>query len=577
MDCQPVRRTPLGADTVCDQRTLPDDEAPQRRPVPGGIPAGAGEHADSLSATALLGCLIREIARPHLCQDTAGGHAAYLLPATGALLRVGAGRHPTEPELRTADGWSPLAFPALAALVTDELTRHTGLPNHTLAGEITASRDTIAAFLDARATADPPRDLYIRSEQALLAGHRHHPAPKARGTEPPGTWLPYAPEAHARFPLALLAVRADLLAQEGDCTGLDSLGTAPPGYRLLPAHPWQLALLGDLPAFHDGRIRRLGETSATVVPTSSLRTVYLPEADLFCKFSLDVRITNDIRRLWTHDLRRLRTIDVLLRSAFADLPPHSSAGMLADRGHRTADLADADSYGAFAVIVRDGPRAHLDAGTTPLLTAGVSEGFPGNPLDSTTAEGALTWWRRYLHHVVPAVLHAFFRHGLVLECHLQNVLVCVDDTTGLPAKVLFRDHEGVKLLAGRHTAPLHLLPPGTSAPVVEPAEGWHRLTYCLVTNNLHEIAGAITQRHPHLAGTLWPHAQQVFAACGAAAGDPPEIHDLLATTHIPAKANLLLRWLGADGASSRYVPMPNPLRTSSTSPRQPGTNARDAR
>ena len=97
-------------------------------------------------------------------------------------------------------------------------------------------------------------DPYLRSEQSLLTGHPHHPAPKARGGGPVAAWLPYAPEAHARFPLVLLGVREDAVVEEGDTSALDALGQAPPGYRLLPAHPWQLDLAaGELaPAFATG-------------------------------------------------------------------------------------------------------------------------------------------------------------------------------------------------------------------------------------------------------------------------------------------------------------------------------------
>jgi siderophore synthetase component len=283
------------------------------------------------------------------------------------------------------------------------------------------------------------------------------------------------------------------------------------------------------------------------VPTSSLRTVYLPEADLFCKFSLDVRITNDIRRLWAHDLRWLTVIDDVLREVFDDLPPHlPRPSVLSDRGYRTVELGDGGE--ALAVVVRDGLGAHLRPGLTALLAAGISEGFPGNPLDGLDEDRALTWWQRYLEHVVPPVLHAYLRHGVVLECHLQNVLVGVD-ATGVPAQVIFRDHEGVKLVGDRHPG----LPEGAT-PRVSAAYGWERLVYCLVTNNLGEIAGAITERHPKLGDELWARARAVLAD-----HDHSEVRALLTDPHVPAKANLLLRWLGANGADMRCVPIPNPL------------------
>jgi siderophore synthetase component len=284
------------------------------------------------------------------------------------------------------------------------------------------------------------------------------------------------------------------------------------------------------------------------VPTSSLRTVYLPDVDLFCKFSLDVRITNDVRRLWARDLRRLTAVDGRLREVFDDLPAHlPRPSVLSDRGYRTVNLGDGDGGEALAVVVRDGLGAHLRPGLTALLAAGISEGFPGNPLDGLDEDRALAWWQGYLEHVVPPVLHAYLRHGVVLECHLQNVLIGVD-ATGAPAQVIFRDHEGVKLVADRHQ---------DTAPRVSAAYGWERLVYCLVTNNLWEIAGAIEERHPALGGELWARVRDLLAGYAA---DHLEVRALLAASHVPAKANLLLRWLGADGGEMRCVPVPNPLR-----------------
>lgn len=490
-----------------------------------------------------------------------------------------AGRYPSWAEVLTPDGWRPLSLDGLLTVVGEELRAGTGTGNDELPREIRHSRDVVRALVAARRDAAPPDDPYLRSEQALLAGHRYHPAPKARGGRGPRAWLRYAPEAYARFPLELLGVPEELLVEEGDAAALDGLGPPPPdGYRLLPAHPWQLDLLGD-PRWAPGpggrppvagrrggqsggeRARgvvRLGRSEAVAVPTSSVRTVYLPDADVFCKFSLDVRITNDVRRLWLRDLRWLTAVDGVLRTVFDDLPDRvPRPAVLSDRGYRTADPGGPDGGEALAVVLRDGLREHLRDGLTPLVAAGISEGYPGVPLDGLDRDGAARWWQRYLDHLVPPVLHAYLRHGVVLECHLQNVLVGVD-ATGTPGQVIFRDHEGVKLVEDRHRDVLGGRE-GGGGPGVSAAYGWERLVYCLVVNNLAEIAGAVGVRHPGLAGELWERARAVVAACAGDHGDPPELRALLAASHVPAKANLLLRWTGADGGAMRCVPVPNPL------------------
>ncbi|MDT3726843.1 IucA/IucC family protein [Streptomyces sp. DSM 41972] len=493
--------------------------------------------ADAHAAVPLLNCLLREVGEPLPGPARSDGPRTYRLPRSRRLLRVHGTRRPTAPEVHTAGSWHRLTYTELVKLVAEELRRHTGFSNHELPAEMLDSRDAVAALLAARDRADPPGDLYLRSEQSLLTGHTHHPAPKARGGGPAAAWLPYAPEAYARFPLTLLGVREDTLVDEGDTAALDGLGAAPPGYRLLPAHPWQLDLVADdlAPAFADGRLLRLGGTPWPVWPTAAVRTVHAPAEDLFLKFSLDVRITNDVRRLWRHDLARLRATDTAVRDAFEDAP--AGGAWLSDRGHRTADFA----VEQLAVVVRDGFRGRLVPGATPCLAAALVEGFDGDPLAATDRPYA--WWEAYLARVVPPALAAFHGHGVVLEAHLQNTLIAVD-ADGMPAQALYRDAEGVKLLASPHR------PDGL--PTVTREAGWERLVYCLVVNHLMEIAAALADHHPGL--DPWPAVRRELAR-----HDLPEIPALLTAPTLPAKTNLLLRWAAADGADTRYRPLPNPL------------------
>jgi siderophore synthetase component len=528
--------------------------------------------ADAHAAAPLLNCLLREAGEPV-------GPGVHRLTASGHLLRVRGTRRPTAPEVRTDDTWHPtdpevltddpwhptdpevltdgtwrrLTHAELVDLTADELLLRTGLANPELPAEMLDSRAAVAAFLTARAQATPPEDPYRRSEQSLITGHPYHPAPKARGGGPAAAWLPYAPEAYAGFPLTLLGIREDTVVEEGDTIALDTLGTAPPGYRLLPAHPWQLHLVGEklADAFADGRLIRLGRTTGEVWPTAAIRTVYVPgetlrggpggaaptapeaassDPDLFLKFSLDVRITNDVRRLWRHDLLKLRRTDAAARAAFAALP---GGAWLSDRGYRTAAFA----FEELAVLVRDGLAGRLAPGTTAVLGAALTEdtaAFPDNPLVRTAAPDA--WWRAYLRAVVPPALGAFHHHGVVLEAHLQNTLVACDPV-GTPVQVLYRDAEGVKLL-----------------PDVTREAGWERLVYCLFVNNVLEVAAAVAEHHPGV--DVW----------GAVRGElerhreVPGVEDLLDASTLPGKTNLLLRWTRADGADARYLPLPNPFR-----------------
>ncbi|MYV41311.1 IucA/IucC family siderophore biosynthesis protein, partial [Streptomyces sp. SID1328] len=212
---------------------------------------------------------------------------------------------------------------------------------------------------------------------------------------------------------------------------------------------------------------------------------------------------------------------------FAAMGP--PAAWLSDRGYRTAAFA----FEELAVVVRDGLRGHLLPGATPLLAAGLAEGFDGSPLAAAPDPDA--WWAAYLRQVVPPALRAFDEHGVVLEAHLQNTLVAVD-AAGMPVQALFRDAEGAKLLSD-----------------VSRGAGWERLVYCLLVNHLGEIAAALAEAHPGL--DPWPAVRAELSRHPL-----PETPALLAAPALPGKTNLLLRWTGADGADARYLPLPNPLR-----------------
>lgn len=499
--------------------------------------------ADALSIAPLLNCLLREAAEP--AWEPSAGQAVHRLRAGGRLLRVRTGHRPSSPELWTGVIWRRLCHAELVDLTAREMRAATGFANSALVAEVTAGRAAVEAILVARARATPPDDVWLRSEQALVMGHPFHPAPKSRGGGGPhAAWLRYAPEAYARFPLVLLGVREDAVIDDGDTRALDALGQAPPGYRLLPVHPWQLDLTHRLPAvrtaFAEGRLVRLGATPWKAEATSSVRTVHVPRrsegagraGDLFLKFSLEVQITNDVRRMRRHELRHVRRTDPRVSAAFAAV--EGPAAWLSECGHRTVRGLDE----TFPVLVRDGLDGRLVPGATAVLAAALPDGFDGNPLDRLT--DPLPWWSAYLRQVVPPVLEAYARHGVAVECHLQNTLIAVD-TDGIPVQAVFRDTEGAKTI-----------------PEVPREAAWQRLVYCLVVNNLSEIAHTLEHRFPGAAEVLWPAARREFERYAEERGFP-EALTLLAAPTVPAKANLLSRWIGASGTDPCYLPVPNPL------------------
>lgn len=540
--------------------------------------------AEHAVAHTLLNCLLREVSAPEHQTAVDDGHLLLRLPRRGALLRValrrtsllGAHRFTGPVYEETPDGWRELGWRELAGHAQDELELRTGTVNEEFLDQVASSHQGVGAGLTGRPAAGPDR--YLASEQALLFGHRFHPAPKSRSAAR-GDWHHYAPESRAAFPLRHLAVRADLLAEESvdaDASAvLDGLGEVPAGHRLLPVHPWQYQLIGDHPllraALARGDVLDLGPRGERFAATASVRTLY--GADAFLKFSLNVRITNCLRKNAAYELTGAVQLTRLLAPALGDLARRfPDAVMLREPAFRTLALPGDDGtpdralYEGFGLILREGFGGLLCPGVTPLLAAAVADEHPTSSAHISRLLGggsdgaaALDWWRDYLRLLLPPVLAAYFDHGVVLEPHLQNVLIGVD-ADGRPAQVLFRDLEGTKLVPEQNGAILAALPPEVAGPMTYDAErGWDRVVYCLLVNHVAELLAALADLHPGLEGALWQAVRDALEEYAAAHGRPPRLRALLAGVPLPAKANLLTRWERKADRDAGYVRLPSPL------------------
>lgn len=553
--------------------------------------------ADEAVAHTLLNCLLREVSGPERQTAVAGGHLLLRLPRRGVLLRValrrtsliGAHRFTGSVREQRDGSWAPVGSRRLAEYVRDELSLRTGVRNEEFLDQVDSSHQAVAAALAARSGRSGPPSrgaahagdrcaTYVASEQSLLFGHRFHPTPKARSGDS-ASWLSYAPEAGASFPLRHLAVREHLVAEEtardGATAPLDRLRPdVPAGYRLLPAHPWQYEMLRDHPALraalHRGDVLDLGRGGRPFAATASVRTLY--DGETFLKFSLNVRITNCLRKNARYELSGAVALTRLLEPVLTDLATRfPGSAVLREPAYRALALPGPDGtpdralLEGFGVIVREGLAARLMPGTTPLLAGAVADEYAAGPahvsrlLAGAGPRTALDWWAAYLELLVPPVLAAYFDHGLVLEPHLQNVLVCVDDD-GMPAQVLFRDLEGTKLVPEQHARSLAALPAEVAGALTYDARrGWDRVVYCLLVNHVADMLAALADLHPHTEHDLWDRVRATLRACAGRHDRPPRLAALLAGAPLPAKANLLTRWERKADREAGYIRLPSPL------------------
>ncbi|MEU9116298.1 IucA/IucC family protein [Streptomyces sp. NPDC048483] len=573
--------------------------------APGPTAPAGPPTADQAVAHTLLNCLLREVSGPEHQTAVDRGHLLLRLPRRGVLLRValrrtsllGAHRFTGPVTEETSHGWAEVGWRRLAEYVHAELSLRTGVHNEEFLAQIASSHQAVSATLAARTAAGPadataPADAgsdaagddearlaaYLASEQSLILGHRFHPTPKAR-TGDPASWRSYAPETGGSFPLLLLAVRDELIAEEsaapGDAAPLDALhAEVPEGYRLLPAHPWQYELLRDHPGLKEaldrGDIRVLGTGRTPFAATASVRTLY--DGAAFLKFSLNVRITNCLRKNASYELSGAVALTRLLEPVLADLATRfPGSAVLREPAYRSLALPgpdgrpDTELLEGFGVIIREGLSQRLLPGTVPLLAAAVADEYPNSSahisrlLDGAGPQAALDWWAAYLNLLLPPVLAAYFDHGVVLEPHLQNVLVCVDGD-GMPAQVLFRDLEGTKLVPEHHAELLASLPEAIAAPMTYDAQrGWDRVVYCLLVNHVAEMLAALADLHPDTEADLWAQVRRTLQVHADRHGCPPRLAALLAGVPLPAKANLQTRWERKADREAGYVLLPSPL------------------
>ncbi|MEO3782186.1 IucA/IucC family protein [Actinocorallia sp. B10E7] len=490
------------------------------------------EPADEATAVALLNCLVREVSGPAGRVRDEGDRLAIDLAHTTVTARLARPSHGPSPRLAgpfTAGG-ADLGWRELADLVAAELAGRTGADNPEFLQQVVSSHEAMCVFHRSDRP-DPGIRPLLASEQSLRTGHRFHPSPKSRQGAP-GAWLPYAPEAGARFPLRLLGVDPGFLAGSGDFSAL-----AEPG--VLPVHPWQWRLLRERPLLREalsrGMLRDLGE-GEEVVPTSSVRTVFVPASGVFAKFSLDVRITNCVRKNSWYELAAAPVLTGLLKPLLGD-------ALLGEPAYRTVTLADRALYEGLGVILREG------APEESVLAAALAD-----PCGRFLPDGLdpVVYWEAYVRAVALPVLRLFFEHGVVLEPHLQNVLI-VPGPDGVPVRAIFRDLEGTKLLPGWK---LDGLPPRVRESVTYDEErGWNRVAYCLLVNHLAEIAAALADREPDCEPVLWKTAARLLEQFAG----HRRMREVLDGAPLPAKANLLARWNRSADRAADYVTVSNPL------------------
>ncbi|WP_030927132.1 IucA/IucC family protein [Streptomyces sp. NRRL B-24720] len=558
--------------------------------------------ADTAGVENLLRCWVRENDLPRPDRDS----LRIPLPASGTALLV--------PVLYwSATGWHRFGRPALeeapdgapstdavtvAALLGREADRNEGAD---MVARVADSVRRTAGFIAERRrtpTAPDDADLFLTAEQSLLLGHPLHPSPKSREGLSEAESRLYSPELHGSFPLHWMAVDRSVLATDSSWTeggrpvpaedlvaqhaeGLQLPGNTAP----IPLHPWQARELSHRPevaALLDAKLLHdLGPHGKLWYPTSSVRTVHQPGADVMLKLSLGVRITNSRRENLRKELHRGVEVHRLLRSGLATEwhAVHPGFDIVRDPAWLAVDAPDGEPVSGLDVMLRHNPFHPLD---DAVCIAGLTapRPWPDRPgvhsrladvvvrLAAATgrSKGAVAaeWFLRYLDRVVRPVLWLDATAGVALEAHQQNTLVLLD-ADGWPVGGRYRDNQGYYFRESRRADLEHRLPGigATSDTFVSDAVTDERFAYYLGINNLFGLIGAF--------GSQRLADEQVLIAAlrrflgGVTGLGTPLPAQLLEKPNLRCKANLLTRLHGLDelvgpvDTQSVYVTIANPL------------------
>lgn len=560
--------------------------------------------ADALSIEALLNCYLREVALPNqwlsFTPTALQGYLAELtLPVqqlslffhvhsvsiTGNYhyLRLPS-RVPDQPELE---------LEALATLLLTELCH---LENQAdcseLHNQVRCSRTVMADILSGpsapAALAQGVIEAFVQSEQALAVGHRYHPTPKARQGMNDAELRDYSPEHGARFPWRCFSVPLDTHYQSRGVPDLQAFirhqwmpdAEVANDRALVPVHPWQAGHLKRLPQVREwlaqGLLKDHGLAGKSLMATSSMRTCYHPELDYFVKGSLNLRLTNCVRKNALYELESaVRLSEVLgpLTQALAGqgftLLHEPAYQSLSTEGGASLDMVE-----GFSFIARDNPIRHGELEHRPVMAGALFSPQPnGRALicaEITTASQAmntgyfntaLAWFQALLDVMVEPTLRLFFEHGVVLEPHLQNGLIGLKHN--IPVHYYYRDLEGTKLLPGRWPeSRLAGLSDRTLQSLYYDADkGWNRVCYCLFLNTLAQAVFYIGRGDELLERSLWRTLADYLDDLGTRLPEGSDrIRGLLSSAYLPNKANLLVRFRRQADRQAEYVMAANPIR-----------------
>ncbi|GLB60903.1 IucA/IucC family protein [Cytobacillus sp. NCCP-133] len=411
---------------------------------------------------------------------------------------------------------------------------------------------------------------YITSEQSLLYGHPFHPFPKNTLGFTEDEVKRFCPELRTSFQLCYLAVRKDIfqeewVSEEKRVKLHDSiiehvrevLKDKLDSYEILPIHPWQYehvkTVKDVLDYINQEKIIPLGSFGPVAYPTSSVRTVYIPEMNCNIKLSLNIQITNMMRTNNKEQMRR--TMDaaryILHRNGFG---AQSNTKIAYETGICTCQFASEDVTKLFTIVYRP---IEFNLETTYVLSSLIE--IPVNCKHSRLYSliksqhielGA--WLKQYLDISLLPIVRLAEEKGIHFEAHLQNSLLTIRN--GFPHTFIIRDLEGVSVNQEKveddvdPTGPLFY----------KKEEAWARTSYYFIVNHLGSLIHAMAKDANVKEEHFWAIVRHVLLQEYENNSNEFILH-LLTTETFAAKKNMI-SCLWGNSETPSYIPVENILK-----------------
>ena len=518
--------------------------------------------------------------------------------------------------LRQNNEWIELDYQTLIALVLADIKHRVSSGNTEqesaeLLIRILNSRDNMQSYFENSNQAEGAYGSsvdFLQAEQALIIGHPMHPVAKSREGFNTEEQLHYAPETSQGFALHYFLLHPNIactdstLQQSTDelirAEAFSGQGAAPnhlqrgllnhyPSFQLLPMHPWQADYVAKLDSvkslMQDGQLISLGEFGPLYYPTSSVRTLFNPHGRFMYKCSLNVAITNSVRKNKYRELLRGIESVRLWQSPLGDeiSTKYPSFEPVGDPAYASFKVAG-EVLDEASLILRRNPvfqeKDNNISNLAMLCQDNASDSKTGKNRIHTLVtnvakrhnisleQAAIKWFDSFLDIAASPVLWIYHHYGIAFEAHQQNTLLKINND--MPAKFYYRDNQGCFYITDFFQPLLEHVPElAQASESCGPVEFVnHHFIYYFFINNIFGLINAFGSARvideALLMSRLYSYLNNFKSSLGK---ESSLIDSLLNDATLPCKGNLLTRFAGLDEleapveAQSVYFEIKNPL------------------